>query len=288
MFSWSLRTYRGRAKICIGLLVVGAVVCLTPSCGNRAEAPGPDTLARIRRTKTLRVGYVNFPPIVYKDVTTGEIEGHFVLAVEEIAKQMGVTCEYTEASWATFTAGLQNGQFHLSIAPTFATIPRAETVAFSRPLMFVGNSAVVRKGDTRFRSIKDVDAEGIVVAVTQGEAGHEFAKANFKKARLIVQAQADQSLAFSEVIAGRADIALGDAYMTAQFAAAHPDEVEDLFAKNPYNLTAVCWAVRPDDVRLLNFINTALGVLDSTGKLAEYEHEYGTHWLHPEIRWVTH
>lgn len=255
---------------------------------NTSVGENPKTLERIVSTKTLRIGYVNFPPVVYKDVKTQAMEGHFVLAVEEIAKQMGVTCEYIEASWSTFAAGLQNKQFDLSIAPTFGTIPRAMAVSFTRPLMYVGNSAIVKKGETRFHSIKDIDKQGIVVAVTQGEAGHEYADANIKKAKVIVQSQGDQTLTFSQVIAGRADIALGDAYVTAQFASAHPDEVKDLFAQNPYNLTAVCWAVRPNDLEFLEFINTAIDVLDSTGKLTEYERKYDAHWLHLERRWITY
>lgn len=276
------------------LLMFGifTVLLFLPACkrfGDNSTANKevvPKTLEKIIKTKTIRVGYVNFPPIVFKDVKTGEVKGHFVLSIEEIAKQMGVKCQYEEATWSTFAAGLQNKQFDISIAPTFGTIPRALQVTFSRPLMYVGNSAIVRKGETRFHSLGDIDKKEIIVAVTQGEAGHEYAQTNIKNAKIVVMSQSDQTLAFSQVLAGRADIALGDAYVTAKFAAEHPDEAVDLFAQNPYNLTAVCWAVRPDDVEFLNFINNAIEVLESTGKLLEYERQYDAHWLHPERRWT--
>jgi len=277
-------------KVAIVLSVLAVLIALagTWAAFRRSSTAGSEstTLQRISQSKTFRVGYVNFPPCVYRDLGSGEMKGHFVSAVEEIAKQMGARCEFQEATWATFTAGLQNRQFDLSIAPTFGTVPRAMSVAFSRPLMYVGSSAIVNKGEKRFSSLADIDGEGVTVAVTQGEAGHEYAQANFKKAKVSVQSQGDQSLAFSAVLAGRADIGLGDAYAVAQFAAAHP-EAEDLFAKNPYNLTAVCWAVRPSDTEFLNFINTAIDVLDSTGKLAEFEHRVDAHWLHVGRTWVS-
>lgn len=267
-------------------LVTSIVGCKDGSPGQARSSTTETTLQRIKRTNILKVGYVNFPPFVFKDVDTGKMRGHFILSVEEIAKQVGAKCQYTEATWSTFVAGLQTKQFDLSIAPTFGTIPRALSVAFSRPLIYAGNSAIVRAGETRFSSLEDIDKEGITVAVTQGEAGQEYAKANIKKAKVVVMSQGDQTLAFTQVLAKRADVALGDAYVTAKFAAEHHGEAVDLFANNPYNLTAICWAVRPDDLEFLNFVNTAIDVLDSTGKLAQHERAYDAHWLHPKRDWT--
>lgn len=279
---------RSQSKVLLVLLGVGLLAVLTActSCGEAGSSSG-GSLDRVQETGVLRVGYVNFPPIVFRDPQTGEVTGHFALSVEEIASQLEVDVEYIEATWQTFVAGLQTGQYDLSVAPTFSTIPRAASVAFSDPLMYVGNSAIIRRGETRFASLADIDQRSITVAVTEGEAGHEYATSNFEHARVVVQSQGDQNLAFSQVVAGRADVALGDAWATSQFAAAHPGEVLDLFADRPYNLTAVSWAVRPDDVQFLNFINTALDVLESTGKLAEHESAFDAHWLHKMPTWET-
>ena len=118
------------------------------------------------------------------------------------------------------------------------------------------------------------------MAVTQGEAGAEYAQANFKQAKVISTQGPDQSLTFQNVLNGRADVALGDAYATAQFVQQHPDEVVDVFAANPYNLTPVSWTVRTEDTELLEFLNNALSVLDTRGLLLEYEKKAGAHWLH--------
>lgn len=199
---------------------------------------------------------------------------------------MDVKVEFVEATWATFIAGLQADKYDISIAPTFATIPRAMSVTFTRPQMYVGNSAIVRRGDLRFKSLADIDQPGIIVAVTQGEQGHEYAKANFRKATIKEISNQDQSITFTEVLAGRADVALGDAWFTAKFAAEHPEAV-DLFADNPYNLTPVAWAVRQEDAKLLNFLNTCIDYLDSIGKLQEWDRKYNAKWLWPKKLWET-
>jgi polar amino acid transport system substrate-binding protein len=251
---------------------------------QQASTPQEDTFVKIKREGVLRVGYILAAPWCIREPKTGKLKGTFVETVEEIARQMDVKVEFTESTFATFIAGLQTKKYDLSIAPTFSTIPRAKSVAFSIPLMAAGNSAIVRKDESRFQTLDDIDQKGIVVAVTQGEQGHEYAKTNFKKAEIRVLSGGDQNLTFSEVLLGRADVALGDAWFSAKFAAEHP-EAKDLFADNPYNVTPVAWSVRYEDTSLLLFINTALEYLDSIGKLSEIDKKYDAHWLRPKRVW---
>ncbi|HEX3556379.1 MAG TPA: ABC transporter substrate-binding protein [Thermoanaerobaculia bacterium] len=270
-------------KICQTLAFMSLLPIL--GCSQEQAGLGRSTLDRINSTHKLRVGYIVFPPTVTKDPNSGELRGHHVAAIREIARLSNWQLEFVETDWSTFPAGLAAGRFDVSIAPTFVTIPRAEAVAFTRPLFFAGNSALVRKTDNRFSSIETLDREGITIAVTQGEAGHEYAKANFKKAKLLVFSGSDQSLAFQNVLTGRADVALGDAYVTAQFAKQHEDAVRDLFATKPYNLTPVSWAVRPGDLVFLAFLNSSLDALDYQGRLQEFESDAGAHWLHLKKDW---
>jgi len=139
---------------------------------------------------------LSIPPTVQKNLNTGALAGHYIDTVEEIAREMGVKVEFHEVEWGTFVAGLKSGQYDLSIAATYRTIPRAQEIAFTRPLMYVGNSVIVRAKETRFKTIKDFNSDDITIAVTQGEQGHEYAKLNLPKAKLKVLSTADQSFSF--------------------------------------------------------------------------------------------
>ena len=252
--------------------------------GSSTKTEEKGAFSQIRKDGVIRVGYVVFPPFVIQDPETKQLSGVFVDAAKEIAAEMEAKPEFVEATWSTFVAGLQSKKFDVSIAPTFSTIQRASAVAFTTPLLAAGNSAIVRKGETRFKTPKDIDRKGITVAVTQGEQGHEYAKANFTKAEIKVLSQGDQNLTFSEVLAGRADVALGDFWAVAQFAVAHP-QAQDLFANNPYNITSVAWAVRYGDLDLLTFLNTSLACLDTSGKLDEMNRKYNANFLRPKTIW---
>lgn len=273
-------------------LLIGLALCL-PGCLDQQSnknstqtqtANQPDTFSKIKREGQMTVGFIVFPPFVIQDPNTKKLSGTFIETIEEIARQMEVEINWQEATWSTFIAGLQAKKFDVSIAPTFSTIARAKSVAFSIPLLAAGNSAIARKGDQRFKTIADIDQKGIIVAVTQGEQGHEYAKANFKNAEIKVLSGGDQNLTFSEVLSGRADVALGDFWIVHQFVTEHP-ELQDLFADNPYNITPIAWAVRYEDQTLLTFINTALECLDTSGKIDEINKKYDANFLRSRKTW---
>lgn len=251
---------------------------------QQTQVTGASALDKVKKEGVLHVGYIVYPPTVQRDPNLGKVSGHYIDTVEEIAKQLGVKVEFHETDWGTFMAGLATGKFDLCIGATYRTIARAKEVAFTRPLMYVGNSVIIAKGDSRFKSIMDFNRDDVTIAVTQGEQGHEFAKVYLPKAKLKVLSSADQSLAMSEVSAKRADAALGDSWACKQYAAVHP-EVKDLLADNPYNLTPVGWSMRYGDPGWLLFINTAIDALESTGKLREFEQKANAHWLHPKVTW---
>ncbi|KYC39786.1 ABC transporter substrate-binding protein [Scytonema hofmannii PCC 7110] len=274
-----------RRLLTLGIALVITILFFLSSCTSNSPRVNESTLSEISSTGRLKVGYLIFPPTTTKNPTTGELGGHHVETIKEIARLNKWKLEFIETDWANFAAGLNSHRFDVSIVPTFVTVPRALSVYFTRPLFFAGNSAVVRINDRRFTNLQSIDQSGVVVAVTQGEAGDEYARANFQKAKITRYSGGDQSLVFQAVISGRADIALGDAYVTSQFVKANSTRVKDLFAESPYNLTPVSWAVRRGDDELLNFLNSSLEAFDYQGQLLEWERKAGANWLHLKKVW---
>jgi ABC-type amino acid transport substrate-binding protein len=269
----------------LGFIIIFCFAAM--ACQKRQEqaSAGSPTLERIQKAGTLNVGYVVYPPTVIKDPNSGELRGHFVDAIRFMADIMKVKVQFHEADFSTFVADLQNGKTDLSIAATYRTIPRAMAVAFTRPIIYIGNGAIVKAGDQRFKAVDDFNQPGLRIAVAQGEASHEYAREHLGKATLTVISTSNLSLPLAEVVAGRADVGLADAWTTSLFAREHPETV-DLFAGRPYDLTPVGWAVRQDDPQWLNFINTALDYLESTGRMEVWEAKYNAHWVRPRREYV--
>lgn len=249
-----------------------ALMAFTPLAISTASAEG--ALDKILREKEFKIGYIPSPPSMIKDPKTGELSGFYVDAINYITGQIGVKPVYIETTWANFAAGLNSGQFDLSIAGTFATVLRAGAVEFTIPIAYLGYSAIVKKGDTRFKTPADLNRPGIKIALIQGGASVDYAKENWPKAQFVLLATGNLTAPFVEVSAGRADVGVEDAWQAHRYAAVHP-EVVDLFAGHPYNTLPIAWSVKRGNQDLLNFMNSSLGYLLSTGRWSKMSEKYG-------------
>lgn len=260
-------TKSAAAMLAACALAIG--VSVSPSSMAQAQ-----TLEKINSKKKLTVGWVAHSKLAYRDLATQKVSGTMIDMVEAIAKQMSIpseNIEYVETDWGNFAVGLTAGKFDLSVAATFKTIARASAISFTEPLFYLGNSALVRKDDDRFKSVKsimEIDRPGVTVAVIAGEQSEDFARRNFTKATVKSIKAADIGAAMLEVVAKRADVGLGDAGVVSKYASTQPSTV-DLFKANPWNVQAIAWAVQPNDVRFLNFVNTAISVLHANGTIRQ-------------------
>jgi ABC-type amino acid transport substrate-binding protein len=244
--------------------------------------PVTNTLERIARGEAVRVGYATWVPNASTDPATGRPSGVMVDLMAEVATSAGFKVEWREVDWSTFVADLQDSRIDVMISGAYATPARAKAVAFTRPLFFLGISGVVRKGDSRFHALSDVDKPGVIVAATLGTGEYAWAKERLPKATLHATAASDLQLALVEVLDGRADLGISDSFSALQFAKQHPG-AEVVFANPPLNLTPVAWVTRQDDSAWLRFLDTSLEYLDTTGYIDGIERRYGVDWLRPRI-----
>ncbi len=264
----------------IGVIFSGVALSRVSKTKDSSQSQSNDSLAKILRDKKMDICVAEWPPASIKDVKTGAYSGHDIDAYEMIAKEIGVTTRYHDTTFGNMPAALQSGVCDMGTS-LFVKISRSAAVDFTRPILFGGDSALVRKGDNRFNSIADIDKSGIKVAVATGESGHIFAKGKLTKATIIpidVEAS-DLSRFLLEVTSKRADIAIADANTIGRFAAKHPD-TEVIFADNPLDLNPDAFPVRSGDVKLLNFLNSSLLSLQVSGEWEKLEKKYDAHWFH--------
>ena len=191
-----------------------------------------------------------------------------------MASEAGFKVNWVETTWGTMISDLKSGRFEVMVSPVFRTIPRAEQVAFVRPIDYFGISAIARIDDTRFHGLADFKKPGIVIAVTAGESGYEYATRHLPSAKLHVFKTGDISLSLMDVVQGRADVAIADDWIVRQFVAQHKSEVRDLFPGHPFNRVGASWFVRRDDIEFLVFLNTSVDWLFSSGEVVKIADKY--------------
>lgn len=262
----------------VTLAVIFFSILTLAGCNSCSTPRSSDSLARIKNDKKIRVGYISYSDITSRDNQTGQIKGFLVDVLYETLADLQIprdNIEFVETDWQNFGLGLETGKYDLSIAGTFNTPVRAKVVDFSRPILYLGNGAVVKKDDDRFHRIEDFNRADITIAVVQGEQGYEYAKKNLTKAKLVSLSGSDLSLAPLQVKLGKADAALSDQYILRKYVLSNP-EVKDALADNPYDVLPICWSVRKNsnDANLLNYVNAQLDKIESSGKLSEIMRKY--------------
>jgi polar amino acid transport system substrate-binding protein len=266
-----MRIWISRFVLC-GALALPMIAASIPSSSAQ-------TLQDIVSRGEMKIGYIPAPPGTIKDANTGELSGFYVDGIREIAALMKVKPVFVETTWGTFVAGLQSGQFDMAIAGTFATVQRAMVVGFTKPIFYLGYGAVVRVNDARYKSLDDMNTAETRIAVVQGGSAEDFARRNMPKAQIITLATGNLTAGFVEVVAGRADVSLEDAFTINAFVAKQPT-VKNLFADNAYNFTPIAWTVRKGNADLLAVLNAGIDILISTGRWDELARPFGPHTRH--------
>lgn len=244
---------------------------VTLALANAATAQG--TLEKILSEKKANICWVSSPPQEMKDPKSGKISGYFVDAARFIFEELKVEPVFVETTWANFVATLQSGQTDLCIASSFASIKRSAVVDFTRPILYLGRSAIVRKDDNRFDSLADMNRDDITIAVMTGSRSQEFVTTSLPKAKVLSLSGADPSTPFLAVTAGRADVGINDAWSARRYAQNQP-AVKDLFGDEPFNVSPMAWTVKKGNTDLLNFLNTSLEIMLTNGQLEKMASEY--------------
>lgn len=239
---------------------------------SRAHAA---TAKEIQDSKKIRMGVIPYPPMTVRDPKTDKFSGLWVDGPTYMYQQMGLEVELVETKWSTFASGLQSDQFDVFVGGSFATPRRAMAIDFSRPVMYMGHSASIHKRDAaKYKTMRDLDKKGITVATILGSSGHEYLRQNFKNAKIRTLDTGDLTAGSLEVLAGRADAAVQDAFKIAQMVTQHPDQLVDLAGATPFYVLPLAYAVAKGNAELLQMTNTALEWMESAGKWQEMAEPY--------------
>jgi cyclohexadienyl dehydratase len=201
------------------------LILLLPLVACVEQSP---VLERIEAQGEVRVGLTGD----YKPFSWEEPDGHFEgLDVEmgrALAEELGVRLVIVRTSWPTLMEDLKAGKYDIGMGGISVTDERKEHALFSAPLLTDGKAPVARCEDKdRFTTLEGIDREGVTVIVNPGGTNEKFARANIRKATLVLHK--DNASIFEEIAAGRADVMITDAIETRIVARDYPT----LCATNP-------------------------------------------------------
>lgn len=190
------------------LLTIAAL--LISACAPAAPASKLDA---IKKAGKIVVGTSpDYPPFESKDAS-GNFIGFDVDLMNEIAKRLGVTVEWTDMPFDSLVAAVQTGKLDASISGFNYDEKRAEKVDFTEQYYAVKDAFMVADSFTGTFS-KPEDLANYKVAAQSGTTQDSWITDNLVKAGLLPEAnyfrydRVDQ--AALDVKSGRVDVLMGD------------------------------------------------------------------------------
>jgi polar amino acid transport system substrate-binding protein len=146
------------------------------------------TLDRIRRERTVRVGWAWADPYAYR-APDGRVTGEAPEVARVVLEQLGVErIQWVQGELATLIPELRAGRFDLIATGMSVTEERARTVAFSRPTFVSAPALLVRAADAhRWTGYADLarDPSSILAVVAGTDAERRIRLAGIPAARLL-------------------------------------------------------------------------------------------------------
>ncbi|HEY1096001.1 MAG TPA: transporter substrate-binding domain-containing protein [Alphaproteobacteria bacterium] len=185
----------------VRVVLVSAVTALIISCavvsfklpsaktnGHTTSAVG-DTSAydHVMTSKTIRCGYVVWPPYLDKDVNTGKISGLYHDYMEEFGRAFGLNVKWTEEiSISDIASALDTGRIDAFCLPLGTAPARTLTMNFPRPIIYYPFYAYVRADDKRFdNDLGLINDPGVTLSTMEGEYTSILARTTYPKAKIL-------------------------------------------------------------------------------------------------------
>ena len=241
-----------------------------------AQPAAADLIDEIQARGALRVGMAESPPWQSPNPASGEYEGFNVDLAHRVADIMGVELEIVSATWATLIPGLEAGQFDVVFANLFATPERALVVNFTDPYSTYGFHIVV-PADSEIQSLEDLNDPDVTFVGMSGTVEESYPKEVFPQAQ-VRGVVTDVASWIGEVASGQADAAFLDPGTMKLLTAKNPNLKDRLRVLNTEDEllkpVGLSYAVRPEDMHMLEFLNTFIRDIVRTGVNVELRDEW--------------
>lgn len=248
-------------------IVAAAVAAMT------FAAQAADTLAKVKDSHAIVMGFYNEPPHNWVEFTGGGYKGIDYEIGATILAKLGVTqIDQIAVDWSGLIPGLQAGRWDMLAVGMSITAERAKQVSFTTPIYQYGSALIVPNGNPK--GIKGLaQFAGMKVGAILGSTDADLITAQ-KGAELVAFKSHPEMI--SGLKAGRIDAALADE-TTAGYAnlVAPEPSIEILHEWEGKAARPTGLSVRLDDANMLKVLNDDIAAMKKDGTIVKILEKYG-------------
>lgn len=256
-------------KLTISLIIILFAFSIN-SCSNKDsnESKKENVYNRIIKTGKIKAGYLVYPPALMKDTKTGKFSGIFYEVLEQAAKNLNLSIEWTEeVGWGSQIEGLETNRYDIIGSPVWANPNRGKLTSLSIPVYYSGIGIYVRKDDNRFSSdLNLINTDKVSICTIDGETADLIARTQFPNANRVSLPQlSDISQMFLNVASKKADICFAEPYYAFKYLESNPNSIENIVSEKPLRVLGNCYMFKKDEFQLKHMLDVAIEDLINSG-----------------------
>lgn len=231
----------------------------TPAAQQQA-AHKESVYDRVLRTKTLRCGYINYPPHLIVDANSKKMSGITYDIMEEAARLLDIKIDWAaETGWATTVSDIQSGKVDAICTSFWQNPVEGRYLSFSIPLFYSGVGAYARADDERFGTdMSTVNKPDVTLATADGAIAALIAGQDYPQAKThALPNMTDETLLLMDVMTGKADVTFIETYVGEKFNKQNGYALRQLDPQNPLRIFGNTIALPPNEAQLKTMLDSA-------------------------------
>ena len=258
-------------SIFIGSFCLGSAMAFTTE-----DLAKESTIEKILKRGELLVGLeAGYQPFEMQD-EKGNIVGFDVDMAYEMGKAIfgkggEKKVKLINTAWEGIIPSLMTYKFDIIMSGMTVLQSRNLKVNFCEPYYYIGQCLLINKKDVdKYRSYKDLNKKGVIIASKLGVTGAFTAERLMPKATLrLFKTEAEPAL---QVANGLADAFIYDEPQVRVFAAKYKKDTIGIFETLTYEPLA--WAIRKGDPDFLNWLNNFLAQVRGDGRWDQFKQKW--------------
>ncbi len=276
----------------IAFALIALMLLFGFSCNQKQSQNGEtkkSTYDKVLETKTIRVGYISYPPSFIKNPNNGNLSGIMHDVLVEAGKSLELKIEFVEeVGWGTMVEAVQTGKVDMVCTGLWPSSTRGKFADFTNAIYYSPIRAYVKAGNKKFDgNIVQVNSESVKIATVDGEMTSIIAKFDFPNAKTLALPQSsDVSQVLLNVASGKADITFVESVVANEYLANNPNSIQAVANINPQRVYPNVMMVPKGDIKLQSMLNVAFEELansGATGKIISQYEKYPNSFLRIQL-----
>jgi ABC-type amino acid transport substrate-binding protein len=261
-----------------GNIIIGivAVIALIVGFSAMKKNKSLSVADKVINSGEIRIGYIVYPPLLFKDQATGKLSGVSYDLVEATAKKLNLKTNWVEeVGWGSAIEGLKTKRYDMLGTQMWPNSARAREAVFSTAPMNSVLYPYVRANDNRFDGdLSKINSGQITVSAVDGELATFIAKDDYPLAKLNTLPQlSSYAEVFLNIVNGKADITFAEPSAVNDFLKSNPGKVQRL-GNTPVRTFGNSFAFVRGQESMVSMWNVALGELINDGTVTRTLEKY--------------